>query len=415
MWFILFNVLPIIILILAVVPLPIKAINRVARTLLTFGVLFIATDLLMLVLMLVFGDAAIGISIGIGGTLFVALFITIWHIAPKLRRRRIFAVWGILTAAVLCFGLVFTGIDSMLEIDEPVETSLARFVPYEENGNLAVLDEEPIIDFDENYPLPKIDGATALYPYYAAVFQAVYPEDEYKNSDYLNVSNSTGAYYRFIDDQTGTVKPDIIFLAGLNDWQVETTGRLEMNIEQVPIAKEAFVFIVNRYNRVDSVTVNDLKNIYSGQIDNWKDLGGYNNKIKLYMLVGENMGSNVAFNRYIGDFNADYIEGRYENISLMEGMSRSVADYKNYRSSLGYSYRYYIETMTGSDAIKMLAIDGISPTPENIRSNAYPFTGEFVAIYSKNNPNPNVKILIDFMLSEQGQELVEKTGYVALN
>ncbi|MDR0974492.1 MAG: substrate-binding domain-containing protein [Ruminococcus sp.] len=396
--------------------IPIKIVNKVARTIVTAVGLFVGTIFLTMGLMLLFGGAGIILSVIIGLMLFITLIIIIWHLFPKIRRRRFFIAFAGLTAAGFIILTVGTVIDSSLNISIPVETTVQKFVPYEADGNLAVLDSPPEIDFDENYPLPVLDGATALYPYYAAVFQAVYPEEEYKDSDYIKVSNSENAYSRFIGNvYDGSLKPDVIFLAGLNDYQVKTAERLDMNIREVPIAKEAFVFIVNRFNPVDGLRIDQLKNIYNGSLDNWRDFGGYNSKIKLYMLVGENMGSNVAFKRYIGNFAARYIEGRYTNVSAMMGMSKEIADYKNYRSSLGYSYKYYIETMVDSSAIKMLEIDGIAPTPENIRNGSYPFTSEFIAVYDRNNPNPNVKILIDFIESAQGQELMEKTGYVGVN
>jgi phosphate transport system substrate-binding protein len=96
----------------------------------------------------------------------------------------------------------------------------------------------------------------------------------------------------------------------------------------------------------------------------------------------------------------------------MGGVTSGVADYKNYRSSLGYSYRYYVQIMTAQNNIKMLSVDGVAPTEENIRNGTYPFTGEFVAVSRADNDNPNVQILLDWLQGEQGQELLEKTGYV---
>ena len=62
---------------------------------------------------------------------------------------------------------------------------------------------------------------------------------------------------------------------------------------------------------------------------------------------------------------------------------------------------------------KILSVDGVAPTDENIRSGAYPFTVRFYAV-TNGAPSGNAKRLIDFVLSPQGQKLIEKTGYTAL-
>ena len=62
--------------------------------------------------------------------------------------------------------------------------------------------------------------------------------------------------------------------------------------------------------------------------------------------------------------------------------------------------------------IKMIAIDGIAPTAQNVRNGTYPILTPIYAVTYENNPNPNVKKLLDWILSSQGQELLEKTGYI---
>lgn len=410
-------------LVIALCFIPIKWLNRTARTIVAGYVISIIFILSSLILTAIFGlPGLVVISISCG-TLFIALFVTIWHIAPKIKRRYLFAFYGIITTASFLILVSWGLIDSELEVAPTTETAVMKYRPFEEGGNLAKLDEPAKIDFDENYPRPVLDGATALYPYYAAVFEAVYPEEEHKDLAFLKVRNSENAFDAFVgwDKEPWRgggyipgLKPDIIFLAGLSDEQIERAANLEMNLTAVPIAKEAFVFIVNRFNSVDNLEDYQLKGIYSGRFTNWKDVGAHNTPIKLYMLTGGNMGSNVALNRFIGDVNADFISGRLE-VGAMMGIAMGVADYKNYRSSLGYSYRYYIENMVDNDAIKMLDISGVAPTPENIRNGEYPYVAEFIAVYDAGSENPNVSILIDFILSDQGQELMEKTGYVGIN
>jgi phosphate transport system substrate-binding protein len=59
-------------------------------------------------------------------------------------------------------------------------------------------------------------------------------------------------------------------------------------------------------------------------------------------------------------------------------------------------------------------MNGVYPSAENIRNGSYPVIAQFYAIYRKDNANENIQILIDWILSEEGQTLIEKSGYVRI-
>jgi phosphate transport system substrate-binding protein len=82
--------------------------------------------------------------------------------------------------------------------------------------------------------------------------------------------------------------------------------------------------------------------------------------------------------------------------------------------SIGYSFRYYLADLVANDGVKMLSLNGVYPSRENIRSGAYPVVAEFYAVYRADNQNPNVTALIDWLLSTEGQALIESCGYVPL-
>lgn len=62
----------------------------------------------------------------------------------------------------------------------------------------------------------------------------------------------------------------------------------------------------------------------------------------------------------------------------------------------------------------MLAVDGVYPDLEGVTSGGYPLVSEFYAVYDAANDNPNIPLLIDWFLSEQGQDIIEQTGYLPL-
>ena len=67
-----------------------------------------------------------------------------------------------------------------------------------------------------------------------------------------------------------------------------------------------------------------------------------------------------------------------------------------------------------NDSVKILSLNDVYPSPENIQNRTYPIVAQFYAIYRADNDNENISILIDWLLSEEGQELIEKTGYVKI-
>ena len=77
--------------------------------------------------------------------------------------------------------------------------------------------------------------------------------------------------------------------------------------------------------------------------------------------------------------------------------------------------KIYCNMEPGEGKVKILTINGIAPTSETIADGSYPIAGNIYAIYRKGETNENVKKAIDFMLSPEGQEIVERSGYIPLS
>lgn len=111
----------------------------------------------------------------------------------------------------------------------------------------------------------------------------------------------------------------------------------------------------------------------------------------------------------------DLLPPETHKVSGMDGLIDVVSDYQNHDNAIGYSFRYYVEKMKNNKNIKMLKLNGIAPTLENIRNKTYPIADNFYAITIKGRESEETKKFINWILSEQGQELIEKVGYVALD
>mgnify|MGYP003300810654 FL=1 len=98
--------------------------------------------------------------------------------------------------------------------------------------------------------------------------------------------------------------------------------------------------------------------------------------------------------------------------STMLGIVGDVADYKNFKGAIGFSFLYYAETLVEEYEVKMLKINGVAPNLENIQNKNYPIVEDIYMAVTKRNDSINR--MIDFVLSKEGQYLVRKSGYTPL-
>ncbi len=257
--------------------------------------------------------------------------------------------------------------------------------------------------------LPVLDGAAALVPVYAAVIDNVYPEGcvkyeggEFSDDNYygenfaadsaMQYKNTVRGYKAIVDGDT-----DILFCAGPSAEQKQYAEEQGVELVYVPIGLEGFVFFVNENNPVDSLTVEQIRKIYACEYTNWSDVGGANRIINpVTRLKGS--GSQTAFESFMGEY----------EIGVKSPFAITGA-------SVGFSFRYYMDGIVENDKVKMLSLNGVYPSAENIQNGSYPIVARFYAIYRADNQNKNIPTLIEWLLSEQGQTLIEQSGYVRLN
>jgi len=284
---------------------------------------------------------------------------------------------------------------------------IREYQPFREGTKAVNLSETATLRFQNN--LPRLDGATALYPLYTAFVQAVYPEDDYDpygSNCIVDANTTTIAYRNLLEGKT-----DIIFCAKPSNEQIEMAREKGINFNMVPIGREAFVFFVNIRNPVSNLTTEEVVSIYSGKIRNWSELDGKRNAIRVYQR-SKNSGSQTMLESIMGD--TGIIKPITENeLTFMLDIVNVTSSYRNYRNAIGYSFLFYTTKMIQNNKIKLLSINNIFPSKETIQNNRYPYADEFYAI-TINNEKENVKLFIEWILSEQGQYLVEKTGYVPI-
>lgn len=291
-----------------------------------------------------------------------------------------------------------------------VNIDVNQYLPFQEDSRIVRLPGEAGLRLTE--PLPFVDGAAALFPVYSAFVNAVYPADIPEvNQDYPDGTKGPFRYYNTIRgyERLGRRETDIFFGAYPSEEQLEAAEDLGTEFQFTEIGREGFVFFVPVSNPVDSLTSEELRGIYSGAITNWKEVGGPDLPIAAYQR-NQGSGSQSMLLRFMGDVPVMKPPMDQEQ-DLMSGIVERVSDYHNNRGAIGFSFRYYTEEIMKNHRVKLLAVDGVKPSLENITAGSYPLTSPFYVVTWAGNENPNVPRLIDWILSEEGQWIVRETGY----
>lgn len=284
------------------------------------------------------------------------------------------------------------------------EVNLGKYKPFATDNLLVKTTPESKLKFTVK-DAPRLDGATAAYPVYAAAGQALYSQEA--AIEHIKVSKTAEAYERLIKGEV-----DIIFVAQASKAHQKLADEKNIKLNFTPIAKEAFVFLVSQQNSLSNLTAQQLRDIYSGRVKKWDQVGGSGEDVMAFQRP-ENSGSQTVMLAKVMQNEKMRAPLQEEKVQGMGAAVKRVATYRNASQSIGYSFRYYATRMQKSAAVKLLSVDGVEPSAENIRNGTYPFTVD-VFIVTTGEPTPSVRKLMDWMLSKQGQKMIEDTGYVPL-
>jgi phosphate transport system substrate-binding protein len=350
--------------------------------------------------------------------LMVFIFLHLFGIAASRTMKKLWLALPAVTVISCAINEGYRAYDGKFERLSEDSVHAYRYRPFAEDSQLATLDgestlrfsagetvEDSIYLFEYDPDLPRLDGATALYPVYAAFAQAVYPEKYYEvNGSEVMCSTTPSAWDALINRVA-----DIIFVAAPSQQQLDAASAAGVQFRYTAIGREAFVFFVSPKNTVDGLTQEQLRHIYSGKITNWKEAGGNSDLIQPFQR-NEGSGSQSAFVRFMGG--ATIIKPPTWRVpGDMGGMVREVADYQNHFKALGFSFRFFVNEMAGGRSVKLLKIDGVYPDISSIRDGSYPLASAFYAVTLEDNRKPHVLQFLDWMVSPQGQQLIKKTGY----
>lgn len=268
--------------------------------------------------------------------------------------------------------------------------------------------EEPLFT-KKNYP--KVDASLATQPLTNAFIKNFVDKNYDVNS--IKYTNTHPAYVDLINGKT-----DLIVVTEPSKEELEFAKEKNVELEVIPVVKEGFVFYVNSKNKVDSLSLDQIRDIYSGKITNWSEVGGNDEKIVAYQRP-ENSGSQTGMLSLVMK-DLKIMEAKKEDlIETMEEIINLVSNYDNEKQAIGYSYYYYATTMYNdideavANGIKLLGIDGVKPNNDTIADGTYPLnTAYYIVIRKDEEENSNTRKLVDAMLSDRGQMVAKEAGYV---
>ena len=283
---------------------------------------------------------------------------------------------------------------------------LAAFAPFSENPNIARLDEPPTLTL--YYGLPILDGATALFPVYAAFAYAIFDRNSF-SPDHLLATNTRNAFEALIAGER-----DIIFVASASE-RLAAAKEAGIELYFTPIGYEAFVFVVGRENPIENITYQQIRNIYSGKTARWRTLGWPEGGSIIAFMRPEGSGSQTGLQAIMGSLPVKAPQPLPDAslVGTNSLMNQAGVWWQGAQPAIGYSFRFFATTMYANPDVKVLSVDGIAPSIENIQNGSYPFVANFYAV-TNGAPSGNTRAFIDWILSPQGQWIIEEIGYVPL-
>ena len=253
---------------------------------------------------------------------------------------------------------------------------------------------------------PVIDGSTSCVPLGKAIAAVLLP-NENETDDLIDFHKTTQSFRNLTSGACELIisgQPEASVFE-----EMEAAG-FEYRIK--PFATDALIFVVNTENPVDNLTTQQIRDIYSGKITNWKEVGGSDAPIAAFQRNPGAGSQALMLKLVMGDIPmAEPVEGfvATEMGMLME----AVKNYDNSANAIGYSVYYYANDMKKAAGLKILSVDGVAPSAETIASGEYPHLNPYYAAISAKLPkDAPASVLYDWITSKDGCRLLSAQGYV---
>ena len=256
---------------------------------------------------------------------------------------------------------------------------------------------------------PRLDGSTSTVPLGKAIASKLLGETPEQVADLIHFSRTTESFrmllYGFCDLLISAEPAASI-------WEEKESLGFEWEME--PFAVDGLVFLVNKDNPIDSITIDQIRGIYTGEITNWSQIGGADLDIVPFQRNAE-AGSQTAMLKLVMQDTPMMEPPTDRVIDSMAGLIEAVSSFDGSPAAIGYSVYYYANDMRMADGLKILKVEDVEPSADTLRSKEYPLLlNYYVLIKAGLEETSPTKQLFQWILSEEGQKLVAGQGYVSV-
>jgi len=308
---------------------------------------------------------------------------------------------------------------------QPVSVSTSASSSATEEVTTVSPSTEPAVEYDITLPgytftrenFPRMDGSTASVPMGQAIASALLGETMEEVEDLCVFNRTTQSFRNLMSGDC-----DILVVGEPEAKVFDEMKERAFGYEIEEIATDALIFIVNEDNPVNSLTTEEIRDIYAGKITNWKEVGGIDAEIVPFQR-NEGAGSQALMKKLVmGDTPlseppTDLI------VASMGTLMEAVKGYDNSANAIGYSVYYYANDMKMATGLKILSVDGVEPCADTIRSRTYPHLNAYYCVIPSDPDTSSpeakaraeaAKVIFDWLSEKGGQNLVASMGYVSI-
>lgn len=170
------------------------------------------------------------------------------------------------------------------------------------------------------------------------------------------------------------------------------------------VAYDGIALLVNTENPVKNISLEDVKKIYTGEITNWKELGGDDSPI-VVVSREEGSGTRDAFQEIVGYESEELVK----DATISDGSGAVKTTVAGNKNAIGFASFEYID-----NTVAALNVDDVEPTADNVKSGSYKISRPFILVTKEDSLTEDGQKLISFVLSDEGQQIVEENKLITI-
>lgn len=179
-------------------------------------------------------------------------------------------------------------------------------------------------------------------------------------------------------------------------------GEETADVEGTQIAIDGIAVVTNTANKVKDLTVDQVKDIFTGKITNWKEVGGEDAPI-VVISREEGSGTRDGFQDILGFESEELIK----DATISDGSGNVKSTVEGNENAIAYISFGYLD-----DTLNDLKIDGVEANDDNVVAGKYPISRPFLVVNKKDAMTDNAKAFVDFIMSEEGQNIIAEEGFI---